>query len=119
MNPSTASGRLIKDLLWNFIVEAGKNKCYKCGQEMNRETFSVEHKIPWLDSDDPKRLFFDLNNIAYSHLICNIKAARCPHKYEDRNEAYNARKRSARNWKHKHRVYDPQERKERYERLGT
>ena len=38
---------------------------------------SIEHKIPWLDSDNPKELFFNLEkNIAFSHLSCNISAAR-------------------------------------------
>lgn len=36
----------------------------------------IEHKIPWLDSDKPKELFFDLENIGFSHLSCNIKARR-------------------------------------------
>jgi len=37
---------------------------------------SIEHITPYLDSDDPKKLFFDLNNIAFSHLKCNSGAAR-------------------------------------------
>ncbi len=37
--------------------------------------FSIEHKIPWQSAEDPKESFFDLDNIAFSHLKCNIKAA--------------------------------------------
>lgn len=76
MNYSTASNRLVKDLLFNFIVKANENICYRCGEPMSRDTFSIEHKTPWLDSEDPLYLYFSLDNIAYSHLSCNVKAAR-------------------------------------------
>lgn len=76
MNPSTAQGRLIKDLLWDFIVKAGKDSCCKCGGKMERGTFSIEHVTPWLDSENPLGLFFDLQNISYSHLSCNVRDAR-------------------------------------------
>lgn len=33
---------------------------------------SIEQKTPWLDSENPVSVFFDLNNIAFSHLKCNI-----------------------------------------------
>lgn len=75
MNPSTASGRLVKDLLFKFIIDAG-NKCHRCGGELTRETFSIEHIENWLDSDDPIKLYFDLSNIAFSHKSCNFSAAR-------------------------------------------
>lgn len=75
MNPSTANGRLIKDLLFKFAIEAG-HVCFRCNNPLDRETFSVEHILPWLDSENPIELFFDTNNIAYSHLSCNIGAAR-------------------------------------------
>ena len=79
MNPSTASGRLTKDLLFKFLIDAG-HKCHQCGEELTRDTFSIEHKKPWIDSEDPASLFFDLDNIAFSHLFCNFSAARRPHK---------------------------------------
>lgn len=75
MNPSTASGRLNKDLLFDFISKAD-HTCFRCGGELTRDTFSIEHKETWLDSSDPVALFFDLDNIAYSHLSCNISASR-------------------------------------------
>lgn len=78
MNPSTASGRLVKDLLWMMIEETGRTACFQCGEEMTRDTFSVEHKIPWLDSEDPVGLYFDLSNVSFSHRSCNIRAARKP-----------------------------------------
>ena len=71
MNPSTASHRLGKDLLFKFVQIHHPN-CYRCGEPMTRETFSIEHKTPWLDSDDPVGLYFDLDNIDFSHLQCNV-----------------------------------------------
>lgn len=76
MNPSTASARLVKDLLWKLIVETGRSECCKCGKEMDRSTFSIEHVKPWLDSEDPVGLFFDTDNISFSHLSCNVADAR-------------------------------------------
>lgn len=99
MNHSTASGRLVKDLLWNFIVETGFNKCSKCTKEMNRENFSIEHIEPWLDSDNPRELFFDISNIAYSHLSCNISSSRNPNqKYFSEDERRTAKAKQSREW---------------------
>lgn len=75
MNPSTASNRLVKDILFKLAVDAG-HKCFQCGNDLNRETFTIEHKTPWLDSEDPLALYFDLENIAFSHHGCNVGARR-------------------------------------------
>lgn len=76
MNPSTASNRLVKDILFSLIVETKRDYCHVCGDKILRNDFSIEHKIPWLDSEDPQKLFFDLDNIAFSHLKCNIASSR-------------------------------------------
>lgn len=76
MHPSTAGARLLKDLLWKFIVDTGANSCHHCGKSMSREDFSIEHKTPWLDSSNPVELYFNMDNIGYSHLSCNVRAAR-------------------------------------------
>lgn len=83
MNPSTASNRLVKDLLWDLVVRTGQDTCYHCGEKMERSTFSIEHKEAWLDSPDPLGRYFDLGNIAYSHKSCNYgegirHRAECP-----------------------------------------
>lgn len=87
MNPSTAQHRLLKDILWDLVVKANLDTCCKCGNKMCRNTFSIEHIVPWLDSENPVDLFFNLNNIAFSHLLCNIADRRNPQKWDDR-EAY-------------------------------
>ena len=77
MNHSTAQHRLKKHILFKLIVIGGFDKCYQCGEPiLTPEELSVEHKIPWLDSKDPEDLFWDLDNIAFSHLRCNCKASR-------------------------------------------
>lgn len=76
MNPSTASHRLVKDLLFKMVCDTEQNKCFQCGEPMERNNFSIEHKTPWLDSENPQELFFNLENIAFSHLKCNVQNAR-------------------------------------------
>ena len=91
MNAGTASYRLIKDLLFDFVEKNG-HVCFRCKQKLNREDFSVDHIEAWLDSENPQQLFFDLNNIAYSHKTCNTSAARRPNKVcntlEERSKRY-------------------------------
>jgi len=110
MNPSTASGRLVKDLLFNFI-ELNGHKCYRCKKPMTRETFSIEHKESWLDSDDPAGLYFDISNIAYSHISCNSRASR-RFTYATEDERKQAVLESNR------RSWTPEKRKEYYEQAG-
>ena len=76
MSSGKASGILLKDILWDMLVKTNQTLCYHCGEEMSRSTFSVEHKEPWLDSEEPKQLFFSLENISFSHFLCNCLAAR-------------------------------------------
>ena len=77
MNPSTASNRLKKLLLFDLAKRLKINWCYQCGAEIKKASkMTVEHKTPWLDSDDPAKNFFDIDNIAFSHASCNYGAAR-------------------------------------------
>lgn len=77
MPHGTAANRLRKMLLFSLLKEFGRNICYQCKQPIETvEELSIEHKIPWLDSEKPIELFFDLDNIDYSHLSCNSGAAR-------------------------------------------
>lgn len=120
MNPSTASGRLVKDILYSLVMQTGQNNCFQCGFPMSRETFSVEHKEPWLDSYDPVGLYFDLENISFSHHSCNVAAGRKPNKkYDSKEEAKEAHLGISREWKKENRTYDPEERRQRYKRFGT
>lgn len=40
----------------------------------NIRDLSVEHREPWQSAENPKESFFDLDNIEFSHLNCNILA---------------------------------------------
>lgn len=75
MDYGTASHRLRKQIMFMMIQETGRDTCFKCGCLIECiDELSVEHKLPWLHID-PK-LFWDLDNIAFSHLKCNK-----PHRY--------------------------------------
>ncbi len=81
MDDSTASHKLRKSILFSLVQQTFQDVCFRC--QMKIETvkdLSIEHKMPWLDSGDPVAAFFDLNNIAFSHLQCNIADRRQPNK---------------------------------------
>lgn len=105
---------LLKIYCFLLLLKHGKNICFRCNKEINRETFSIEHKIAWLDSSNPKELFFDLNNIAFSHVSCNAAASRGNRKYETKEEASYANRR----WEREVRIYNPEKRKAQYLRTG-
>ena len=117
MNPSTASHRLVKDLLYEYGVVRQHKNCFHCGKPMTREEFSIEHVTPWLDSEDPVGLYFDLNNVDFSHHSCNVAAARRGTKTQ--YPEYQGHKRKP--WQiasDKRRVYCPKKRREQYLRTG-
>ena len=77
MNPSTASNRLKKALMFEFAKKLDMHWCFQCGAEIESyKDMSVEHKTPWMHSENPVELFFDIDNIAFSHNSCNYKASR-------------------------------------------
>lgn len=114
MNPSTASHRLVKDLLFEYAVNIHEKRCYHCNKKMNRDTFSIEHKEPWLDSADPVGLYFDLENISFSHKSCNASAARRPTKRHN-----SAKERYAVRDAMREVPYDSKKRREKYLRTGN
>jgi hypothetical protein len=73
----TASNRLRKLIMFDLLKRLNLNVCFQCEEEIKDvENLSIEHKIPWLGSENPTNLFFDLSNIAFSHLSCNVGMAR-------------------------------------------
>lgn len=116
MNISTAQNRLRKDLLWHFVVKCEENTCFKCGEKItDKKDLSIEHKEPWLDAEDPLGLFFDLDNIAFSHLHCNNRRPApktgVPKKIRDHN-------RRKKRWKEMSVEERKADRRERYKRFG-
>lgn len=117
MNPGTASYRLLKDLLFNFVKDI---PCHRCGSELDRESFSIEHKTPWLDSENPVELFFDLENISYSHKSCNSAARRTTKKYFNDEERAEANARSQRKiWHRLSKEEQKRIRREKYVKYGV
>ncbi len=74
---STAHNKLRKYIIFDMMFALGRDNCHQCGEAIKTvEELSIEHIIPWLDSDDPKGLYFDLSNIAFSHITCNVNTSR-------------------------------------------
>lgn len=72
---------LKKMLLFSFAKKLGLTTCFQCGREIDSiKGFSVEHKVPWMSAPDPYDAFFNLDNIAFSHMSCNAAAALRPQK---------------------------------------
>lgn len=117
-----ACNQLRKRLLFKFVCEAKLNMCHRCGKEIiSVGDFSVEHITAWLQADNPVDAFFDLDNIAYSHLSCNSGAASRTNKLQGSREEYRKKfNRYQREYRHR---MTPEERRakrrEKYLRLGT
>jgi hypothetical protein len=71
----TAANRLRKALMFRMMQRLEEDTCFRCGNRIETETdLSIEHKEPWQSASDPSVSFFDLGNIAFSHLRCNSGA---------------------------------------------
>jgi hypothetical protein len=117
MNFCTASGRLKKNVLFKLVQTVGRDICIRCGTRIESpEELSFDHMIPWLDSEDPVGLFFDWENIGFSHLKCNIGDSRRPRKYKDVEAKIAARR--IRRAAHMRKVYTPERRRSKYLTTG-
>jgi hypothetical protein len=120
MSFSKASYILYRDLLYSLVVKAQLNSCVHCKKSLSRETFSIEHLVPWQDSLNPIELFFSLENIGFSHLSCNISKAR---KYSKRDlteeQKLEIKRRVQRKWRKDNAEKYSKQRKDKYNRLGT
>jgi 5-methylcytosine-specific restriction endonuclease McrA len=74
MPHGTAVGRLRKNILYSILKRINENICFRCKLPIGTvDDLSVEHIKPW--EGVSAELFWDLNNIAFSHIRCNV-----PHK---------------------------------------
>lgn len=70
MPHGTAASRLRKNILFHLLVKLSENVCFKCSKVIDEvDDLSIEHKLPW--EGRSAELFWDLDNIAFSHLRCN------------------------------------------------
>jgi 5-methylcytosine-specific restriction endonuclease McrA len=75
MPPGTASNRLRKMLLFRQLKKHNENTCVRCEKEIETvEELSVEHIKPW--EGISANLFWDLDNVAFSHMRCNVPHTR-------------------------------------------
>jgi len=113
-----ASYKLLRMILYDFLVQSNRTKCFRCKNEiMSVNELSIEHKEAWQSSSNPLEMFFDLANIAFSHRSCNSKAAINPRKKYATREEYKRAMLDRKNEK-KRTVYDPDLRRLYYERTG-
>lgn len=69
--------RLRKLVLFRVIKQAGLDVCFRCRKRIeNADDVSIEHTVSWQTARHPKTIFFDIDRIAFSHLKCNVGAAR-------------------------------------------
>lgn len=79
MSHGVARARLLKMILFDLLKQFNKDVCFRCDKKIDKiEELSIEHKKAWLNSENPKQLFFDLENISFSHLSCNSKHSSYP-----------------------------------------
>ena len=73
----TARNMLNKRIMFSMVQRLGLDTCHRCGQPIEDvDDLSVEHKKAWLYEPNARELFFDLDNIAFSHHKCNSGASR-------------------------------------------
>lgn len=66
----TATSKLRKNILFWLLTRLDETTCFKCGKEIETvDDLTIEHKQPWLHVSVD--LFWDLDNIAFSHSACN------------------------------------------------
>lgn len=80
LNYSSASSSLRKQIIFQLAQALDLLSCYRCGTLVELYNFSIDHKEAWMQAEDPKGSFFDMNNIAFSHIVCNSKAGSHPNK---------------------------------------
>jgi len=89
VNYGTARSRLTRLILFDLAKKDNLDNCYRCGKKIKSiEEFSIEHKKPWFNRD--KDLFWDLDNIAFSHFKCNSQEPnlRRRKQHDDKNKAW-------------------------------
>lgn len=72
-NFSTACGKLKKTILFHFAQQLKMDICFRCNEKITSvEDFTLDHKINWLNSENPIELFYSIPNVAFSHKKCNL-----------------------------------------------
>jgi hypothetical protein len=103
----TAAHRLRKLVMFDLVKKCSLSVCYRCGKEIqDADELSIEHKNGWQLTEDPHKAFFNLEDIGFSHLRCNVSAAAHPNqiypnrkakKYAERRKPVALAKKAIRN----------------------
>lgn len=76
-SPGKARHKLFTLILYNLVVETNKNNCFRCGLPiLSADSISIDHKIPWMYTSNPKEIYYSIDNIAFSHKKCNSSYTR-------------------------------------------
>lgn len=71
----TAAHRLRKQMMFRLVQKCREDICFRCGNKIESALeLSLDHIKDWENVDVV--LFWDLDNIAFSHRNCNVKAAK-------------------------------------------
>ena|SRR5712664_1866660 len=114
MPHGTANNRLRKNILFHLLKKHDENYCVRCEQLIESvDDLSIEHIKPW--EGISAELFWDLENIAFSHLHCNRPHVQGNKKYTS-EEAVRVSREQRTRWAREN--YTSEARKEKYERTG-
>jgi HNH endonuclease len=73
----TAGHRLRKLIMFHLLERHGENVCFKCQKTIDApEELSIEHIRPWQLAGS--HFYWDMDNIAFSHLKCNRQSISKP-----------------------------------------
>jgi hypothetical protein len=84
MYPTTARHKLNRLIMFSLVQKSGLDLCFRCGEKiLTPKELSVDHKLPWFRIST--ELFWDLENIAFSHFSCNSEEGRSRNPSNTRN----------------------------------
>lgn len=71
MSFGRACHKLRQSIMFMLVQESGRDLCVRCGKRIESvDDMSIEHITSWQDVDPV--LFWDLDNIGFSHRKCNV-----------------------------------------------
>ncbi|CEX17661.1 Uncharacterised protein [Streptococcus pneumoniae] len=75
MSYGKAGNILRKSIIFHLMHKCGMDTCHRCGEKIEQvDQMSIEHIEDWLRSESPVDYFFNMDNITFSHIDCNIRA---------------------------------------------
>ena len=73
MSGGSANNRMRNNVVFRLAGKLDMLTCFRCGQPITSVgDLSYDHIKEWRKADDPASLFFDAENIAFSHRLCNF-----------------------------------------------